>query len=507
MLCPLTAAAAVPEDLQLDRAPDVLVRFDPVPNPHGKFPCKRCHTKSENSYAIAHRYGLSLPLITEGEDPILLCEQCHTDCHLFHPVKFPVKRLADAVARAGVFPLETPVEGLNKLTCTTCHNVHFSHTANRLLRGFPVDSRVGGAPFRTRLDFCRSCHGADETSRLSGHLSVASDKLCGLCHAARDIAGKIGALKGNLNAACSVCHPPPPGALPHFYDFNPFAGMRQEDVVGYGTALLQGRFTCATCHTYHRPTPETPSFKEGFTAAVAASVHVNPHRTTSFCINCHPVKPPPPGTPGALAPLVEEDITRLCRGCHTRGNALQMQHPLAPPTAKVPVPPEWPLGKGGSVGCQTCHLAGHGPRNPENPNFLRGGPYQTRNEPCSRCHSEDAVRRRNIHAEVAKSGGCDFCHEITQRTVLHPEGTAGPVLADPTFLCLLCHAAPPHPASANHTLRPRLLNFLSMDAKQTPLYTGKITCHTCHDSHGTVLGKNFLRTVDRIPVCDNCHPY
>lgn len=510
--CLLAAAApgraAMPEDLQLDRAPEVLVRTDPAPNPHATLPCERCHTKGESSYAVARRFGLHLPLVTEAEGgAVLLCEQCHKDYHVFHPVNFPVKRLAEAVTRAAVFPLETPVEGYNKVTCTTCHDVHFPHTAQKLLRGFPVDDQVGGAPFRSRLEFCRACHGAEELLELSAHRSTAGDGGCGLCHGARDIAGAIGPLKRGLNLTCALCHPQASGAPAHFYSYNPFPGMTREAMAGYGVTLPEGRFACSTCHRHHRPNQEAPFLTAPFLAAAARSSRINPHQTTRFCLNCHPVNPPPPGTPGALAPLVVEDVTHLCRGCHSRPGDLQMHHPLVPPSGKAPVPPEWPRGKGDALGCQTCHLAGHGARNPANPKFLRGGPYAQRNEVCFRCHREEEVRDRDIHAEVAAGSGCAFCHEVTDRTSLHPEGKAGPLLAEPSLLCLPCHAVPPHPASSDHTVRPRTTEFLMIDEKKAPLFEGKITCHTCHDSHGTAAGNQLLRTIGRTPICSTCHPF
>ncbi len=501
------AAAAVPEDLQLDRAPEVLVRARTVPNPHAAIPCARCHTGSEKSYAVARRFAIRMPLVTEEEGSIVLCEQCHKDYHALHPVNFPVRRLAEAVAQAGVFPLETPVEGYNKITCITCHDVHFPHTAQSLLRGYPVDDQVGGAPFRTRLEFCRSCHGGEEVLAYSGHRSTDGDARCGLCHGARDISGAIGPLKHGLNSACAFCHPVVRGVEPHFYEYNPFPGMPQEALNGYGIALEQGRFVCATCHRHHRPGPQTPFLKEGYVAAATRSIRINPHRTTRFCLNCHPVDPPPPGTPGAVAPVIEEDITRLCRGCHAKDGALQMQHPLARRAGGIAVPAEWPLAKGGTLGCQTCHLAGHGPRDAENPRFLRGGPYRARNEVCFRCHREEVLRGRNIHAEVADKGGCEFCHEVTDRTALHPEGRAGVLLAEPNLLCLPCHGAPPHPGSATHTVRPRPADFLMMDEKRVSRFLDKITCHTCHDSHGTAGENKYLRTVGRVPICTTCHPF
>lgn len=499
-------AGKVPDDLQLDRGPEALLRTEPVPNPHATIPCEKCHTRREESYDIARKFGILMPLVTEGENDAELCERCHREHHAFHPANFPLKRLGDAVAKCGIFPLAMPFEGYTKVTCTSCHAVHFPHTSQRLLRGFPVDPRVGGGRFETRLDFCTSCHG-DELLKLSGHAGTGGDQGCGLCHQPRDISGKIGGLKRRLNETCAVCHPLAPGEPPHFTAYNPFPEFKREELEAYGVSLVQGRFTCATCHVHHRENPEAPFLQPAFVTVVSKSVRIDPHQSTRFCQNCHPVAPPPPGTPGAVAPLIEEDVTRLCRGCHGKEGGLRPHHPLAGATEAVGVPPGWPLRKDGTLGCQTCHLAGHAPRDPANPKWLRDGPYRQRNEVCFRCHREERYRGRNIHEEAGERRGCEFCHEVSERTALRPEGKVGGTLAEPNLLCLHCHGPGHHPASADHTVRPKPHGFLMIDEQKAPLSQGRVTCHTCHDSHSDNTSAKLLRTSGFTSICSNCHPY
>lgn len=510
-LCAVVAApvasAAVADDLRLAETGETWRRAETHPNPHGAIPCTDCHVRGGVSYENAVRFGMVLPLVTEGEASIVLCEKCHQDYHQFHPVNFPVRRLLDAVERAGVFPLESPLEGYYKLTCTSCHAVHFPHAANRLLRGYAVDARSGDAPFRTRLDFCASCHGRERIAAYSGHGTPTGEGACDSCHGARVDPELAGPLKQGLNGTCSVCHPPEPGAPPHYAEYNPFPGLAPEALAAAGVELLRARYTCATCHRHHRPTPGTPFFKAGFIAAVGQSYLVNPHRSSRFCLNCHPGNPPPPGTAGASAPLIEADVTRLCQRCHEREGALRMHHPLTVPSAAVAVPDGWPLREGGALGCGTCHLAGHGPPDPANPRFLRGGPYAQRNEVCHRCHDGERERNRDIHAQVAANLGCDFCHEPAAPGVDAGDRRVGPLRAEPNLLCLRCHASPPHPASAVHTVRPRPTGFLRMDESCAPLTLGKVTCHTCHDSHGVGATASFLRVREQQPVCSNCHPF
>jgi hypothetical protein len=184
-----------------------------------------------------------------------------------------------------------------------------------------------------------------------------------------------------------------------------------------------------------------------------------------------------------------------------------MQHPLVVPSRDLPVPAGWPLRKDGTIGCETCHLAGHGPRDPDNPRFLRGAPYRARNGVCFKCHHDDRGRGRNLHAEVAAGRACDACHEGPATAAQQTPGKIGALRAEPVFLCLLCHAAPKHPASADHTVRPRPSSFLTIDHARAPLTLGKVTCHSCHDSHGKDQKTHFLRTGAGRAVCSNCHPY
>ncbi len=495
-------AAPLPDDLQLDRYPEVEIRADPAPNPHAAIECERCHTATERSYELARRFGVRIPLVIGDENPILLCEGCHKGGHASHPGNFRVDPASAAVPEQ-VFPLLRPLAGYARVTCTSCHAVHFPHGANSLLRGFPVDPRTDGGPFATRAEFCAGCHGDEGVVALSGHRTREGDGGCGLCHAPRDIAGKLGALRKDLNAVCSLCHPAAPGKRRHFYAYNPFPGLGSSELEGHGVALEGGRFTCATCHVHHRM-PDDPAYlREGFVSAVSSSIRVNPHESTRICVTCHPVAPPPPGTPGAVAPLVEEDRTRLCRTCHAREGALRMDHPLGAPREGVSVPEGWPLRPDGSLGCETCHLAGHAPRDPANPRFLRGGPYAGRNEVCFRCHRESAYTGRNPH-EGPRETGCDLCHEVQDRSAVNPAGIAGRLLAEPNLLCLRCHDSPSHPAGSEHTVMLRPRGFLAVDLEAIPISDGKTTCHSCHDSHAAA-GADLLRTAGM--ACSPCHPF
>ena len=75
---------------------------------------------------------------------------------------------------------------------------------------------------------------------------------------------------------------------------------------------------------------------------------------------------------------------------------------------------------------QTCHLAGHGPPDPDNPKMLRGGGYTERSEVCFRCHLRENYRNRDIHAEVREFEGCEFCHIVKERTALRPGSSTAP---------------------------------------------------------------------------------
>jgi len=502
---PSPVRAALPDDLRLDLYPEIELRADPEPNPHSSFPCERCHVGTESSYEVARRYRVAMPLVTEGDNPILLCESCHPGDHGAHPGNVRVGRLGPAIEAAGVFPLLQLVEGYERITCTSCHAVHFPHTASALLRGFPVDRRTDGAPFRTRLDFCVACHGAEAVRLLSGHGTRDGDAGCALCHGPRDIAGHVGDLRPDLNATCSLCHPATPGKTRHFYRFNPFPEIGREDLPAYGVVLDGGRFTCATCHLHHAEGAPPSALAEGFVAVAGRSTRINPHETRQLCIVCHPVNPGPIGS-GGPAPLAEEDRTRLCRRCHARDGALRMQHPLAAGDGRAVVAEGWPLRDDGTLGCETCHLPGHPPPDPGNPRFLRGGPYAERNAVCFRCHRRGEYTGRNPHAAAGREDECALCHEITGRSAVNPAGKAGPLLAEPNLLCLRCHSPPRHPAASEHTVLLRARSFLAVDRERIPITLGKVTCHSCHDSHAAA-GGDLLRAEGPGFLCAACHPF
>lgn len=504
----LLPAASIPADLDLDRAPATEYFLESGPNPHDAILCTTCHVGANVTYDMAKKYGLTFPLVTEGDSSALLCEECHEEVyHSFHPVNFAVKDLKESIEKAAVFPLETLVEGYDKLTCATCHDVHYPHTRNRLLRGFAV-SPADDDSFSSRNDFCRACHG-EEVRSIAAHWEEPPGKKCNLCHLGFVKPGVPGPLKRLVNESCVVCHPLPRGERPHYYSYNPFPDFERSELEGYGLVLEKGLFTCTVCHSHHRPEKADAFLRPGFVDLVSKSIRVNPHRTTKFCQNCHPFTPPPVGTEGAAAPLWEEDVTRLCRGCHSKEGALKMFHPLSAPTREGMVPEGWTLRRDGTLGCQTCHLDGHGPRDPINPKMLRDGRgYEERNEICFKCHNRDDYASRNIHEEIIEFKGCELCHIVKERTALRPEGKIGDLLAEPSLLCLFCHSPLPHPASADHTGKPQEQSFVDLNVEITPLTMEKVTCHTCHDSHAPKIENNLLRRAGRDPlVCHNCHPF
>ena len=67
----------------------------------------------------------------------------------------------------------------------------------------------------------------------------------------------------------------------------------------------------------------------------------------------------------------------------------------------------------------TCHTGGDSPMlDPANPNFLRGGPYETRNDICWNCHLQEEFSRLNPHEDI-KSG-----RAASSATTRNPTGTS-----------------------------------------------------------------------------------
>ena len=166
-------------------------------------------------------------------------------------------------------------------------------------------------------------------------------------------------------------------------------------------------------------------------------------------------------------------------------------------------PAGWPLQKG-FLTCTTCHTAGH-KEHAQDWKFLRGGPYDDRNDFCRNCHSPDSFKGRNPHQDINEGKGCEFCHAARP---VPGKDTIETVrfIADPNILCLRCHAESPHPAGVEHTVSIEAERAAAI-TKELPIYRGqKIVCGTCHNPHIAEVENNKLRMDGGgLFFCSACH--
>ena len=247
--------------------------------------------------------------------------------------------------------------------------------------------------------------------------------------------------------------------------------------------------TCLNCHRVHGRSLLFPSLRDDFPKFLTDSVNLNPHGGKIFCLACHP-DTPQPGAPVVLR--FPGESLRLCQRCHTGVE----HHPLGvkstPATWKMDFS-KTPLEKEAVV-CISCHKPPEclGAVGRENPRFLRGGPYNTVEEFCQRCHEGKKFSSLDPHDQIDESGEiyrrkCLYCHV----TVPDPgAGGEGLQYTDtPLALCVSCHQTAPHPTS-DHLVpmtREMLVNLRAYEEQRMvrlPLEPeDRVTCVTCHNPH------------------------
>lgn len=253
-----------------------------------------------------------------------------------------------------------------------------------------------------------------------------------------------------------------------------------------------------------------------------------PHWDDQACRTCHGE-----GTPTTIESY---DDDTMCGKCHEKSATLSCRHPSGRVIGKsnsVSLPDTYRSAvRDGKLVCTTCHdplVQCQGDRLAPylNPRFLRGGPFQQRDEVCLLCHDPAAYAKLNPHAQLSgtetRDDACRFCHEGSVERISASSGFR--MVA--SLQCLGCHAVAPHPMSMipgsgidswNHLVVPGESTSRRMNATRErtgarlPVEpgTGKISCATCHDPHesGVIAGdppyldRARLRPVAR---CENCH--
>jgi hypothetical protein len=510
---PLPAAAA---GLNLGEQLEKTVESFDKPNPHFDLACTECHAARP---VFGTDTAASVTFVNGEGGNVDLCEKCHDPMDNIHPVNVDPAKAVPPVATPPLLPLETRGAHVGRVVCSSCHFIHAKTAGLKLLRGFPERSdpaEIARAPFKDRRDLCKACHGADLARKTPHKGKAGGTRTCSFCHSVQPVEGRPVELSKRLTEICDFCHAATKGA--HYLMVNPFADPNLKAEIAASTLPRQdGAYTCISCHNPHGGTGESKLLRHEFVELTLKSGRIRPHYLVSLCRSCHTVMPRlPRGFPGAqpLAeiPLREANPTRLCNRCHESGLSKANAHPLraVPDRIKERMPADWPLFEG-ALTCITCHTAGDSPFfDAANPNFLRGGPYENRNDICWKCHLREELSRLNPHEDVQSGRGCELCHDTKPDRSRPIDVKKLKFKGDIVVLCLRCHEYQNHPANFNHNGLPdeAVMQRANIHiAEDFPLDAeGKLTCSTCHNPHAGD-PKSSRSVAVGLEICGNCHKW
>jgi predicted CXXCH cytochrome family protein len=510
-------ALCLAQGLKLDTAKEKEADDFDRPNPHFELDCAECHGEKPGESAT----WATVKFVNGEEGNVKLCYTCHDVSDNIHPIDVDPTKATPPVIVPQDFPLERVGPHKGQVVCSTCHFIHAKTAGLKLLRGFPesaLPEDVAKARFKDRRELCKSCHGEKLREKSPHKGKVAADekakKTCSFCHAKEPKEGEEVQFTKNPVELCDFCHAATKGG--HFLLVNPFADPNlAEQVKASKLPLYKGDYTCVSCHNPHGGTGEEKFIRKEFVALALQSPRVRPHFMKAFCEACHTVRPKfPKGDPNAqkLAeiPLRSADMNELCNRCHESGLSKANAHPILKVAGKYVerIPKDWPLQDGGLT-CMTCHTGGDSPTlDPQNPTFLRGAPYETRNTMCWTCHKQAEFRATNPHTDINKGEGCTFCHSTKPNRDRSVDLEAMKFKGDIVLLCIRCHDATPHPANHDHTGVPDPEIVEKNNIKIPKAFPrdriGRITCATCHNPHA---GGEQRGVAVGMEICSSCHNF
>lgn len=509
-----TGYCATTMDLDLTgRVEQYQRKVERIENPHEML-CADCHVQLGK--------GRFLQYLVD-DDTISLCTECHTPSHL-HPVGIPASESLEEVLNIWL-PLGKGTLA-NQVVCLSCHYMHADQYKPYLLRG---DSEQK----KTRQDsLCSACHAGSLATR-SPHDAQSSS--CTFCHTTRPEEGQklSEILTANVQSSCDFCHDTLGDG--HYLAVNPFGDPDKTwDIEALGIPLIEGRFTCISCHDPHdKVNRKKKMLRPVYLSLVMASDRINPHWKSVMCISCHFGEP----TEGSPRLLTGSDRSAVCDRCHNGRFARRDIHPVGiVPSHNVQIPLDMPLSDG-RLTCVTCHDSslqeggeGKFSAGSENPKFLRGG-YTVRNEFCFRCHRQELYGQLNAHSQLdpwgsVKDQSCLFCHtSLPNRKVLGIENVG---FNDESIdeYCTCCHEGfdRNHPVGGDHLVIPseEVLKIIEQSPQRIgvklPLYNDTVTCATCHNPHeagviehdlaarGSENSKRLrLGGTNSMMICRGCH--
>ncbi|MEP0845727.1 MAG: hypothetical protein HRF50_02775 [Phycisphaerae bacterium] len=427
--------------------------------------------------------------------------------------------------RAVAETFATRVGANGELLCSTCHAPHHAASPEHLLAFQPDGGQA-----------CLGCHSELAAMAGSPHdlasnhpqatnvlgASVADAGMCSACHTGHRFARPRVPTALDPSGQCMTCHAPGQLAEHHLGDVN------------------HPRVTCTECHNPHEPSlakflcaPAADTCR-GCHAA-QAELAGGPHdlkrdplawpqaaaETQDGCLACH--RPHGDSSSGLFRiPLAATDVAAdaSCVGCHSDAEpGLDSRRALVHPRRGiVPAETSGLLVATDSEGramlsCRTCH----DPHRSDGV-LLRGDARQGYHDLCLNCHPDrgniDFIGHAPelIHTAGFDSDACRPCHNIhgdvekLEPRYLWPKALEGPAAVGATATaaslvpsvdrhCTACHreggpVAPPaiasHPDVAMYNTEPPdspgFLPLFGPDGSVAP--NGKITCRTCHLTHG-----------------------
>ncbi len=485
------------------------------PNPR-ELTCRVCHTP----HGAAHDH-----LLVMGTETSQLCLACHEQMRpgMFRDgaAEHPLSPSVNSVQAAAVRELGTKLGPENRLICLSCHQLHHGkgqrfmlaeeltegrfclrcHEDHRVVLDSPHDLRSSFPTERNRLGMtpetggpCSACHLFHRYARAPEPSDVdPGGGKCITCHQTGRVAStKVLPPHNHRGAACAACHNPHQLGSGRFLPDTPGDACRQchpaqarlaggrHDIhrrsAAWPEESTSAKDLCLACHRPHGSN-ETGLYRAGLAAGATAP--------DGGCLRCH--KSAAPGTSAAIALVHTQDASTL----KTR--------------------PDLPLAGGAGsprVACRTCHDPHGGTASRGMIRLASSG-----QEACVVCHPDTAHIHaighgpESLGAAGFQADACRPCH------VTH----AGPGSVEPRYLwpvsllagndqpsiaatvtdrrCQGCHAVggqAPLPTIATHP-EAEFFNPTAPDAPGfLPLFNeagevdprGRISCRTCHLSHG-----------------------
>lgn len=409
--------------------------------------------------------------------------------------------------------VEQPHNILNE-ACLACHPKEKFDFWLLIYKGRPPAVSVEGAEEKGGAGSGSAVEAAaaKRKNRFNSHDSLG----CSVCHFGTPTAAAPRFIV-DIQDLCRLCHP---GVelhrLPEGAD-----RKRVQDAIGAGKLPgVAGKFLCTTCHRLHE---STYGMRDAYAQILYQGTVPNPHGNRMLCFTCHAGRIQEGGEVRLGA---DGDNIRLCNECHLRPGVPVSPHVVDVASAEGTWRMDYlgyPLRQGKLI-CSTCHdEVSHGTRDPANPKFLRGGPYEDPEKFCYRCHLEDRDRLNNPHNQVDPFGrirreSCRFCHKNAPEAG-KPDAFNREMAGEESVLCANCHSARPHPDVDHMLPLPPKMAKRKSDYEATHKVTipigenGMIRCSTCHNPHakGVLKGEAGVgagskwRVPDFREVCAPCH--